>query len=72
MLWGAITFYGTIYLICIDQKMNGDRFKTLLESVFPKLNDLFGPIPWIFQQDNAPIHNALWEIRLFRVKTLIS
>jgi len=53
MVWGAITFYGTIDLICIDQKMNGDRFKTLLESVFPKLNELFGPIPWIFQQDNA-------------------
>lgn len=58
MVWGAITFYGTIDLIFIDQKMNGDRFKTLLESVFPKLKDLFGPIPWIFQQDNAPIHNS--------------
>jgi len=45
MVWGAITFYGTIVLICIDQKMNGDRNKTLLESLFPKLNDLFAPMP---------------------------
>jgi len=51
-MWGAITFYGTIYLIFIDQKMNGDRFKTMLESVFPKLKDLQD------QQDNAPIHNC--------------
>jgi len=48
MVCGAITFYRTIDLIFIDQKMN----------VFPKLKDLFGPIPWIFQQDNAPIHNS--------------
>jgi len=25
MEWGAITFYGTIDLIFIDQKMNGDQ-----------------------------------------------
>jgi len=48
MVWGAITFYGTIVLIFIDQKMNDDRFKTMLESVFPKLKYLFGSIPWIF------------------------
>jgi len=58
MVWGAITFYGTIDLIFIDQQMNGDRFKTMLESVFPKLKDLCGPIPSIFQQYNAPIHNS--------------
>jgi len=48
--------YETIDLIFIDRKMNGDRFKTLLESVFPKFKDLFGQIPWIFPQGNARIH----------------
>lgn len=28
------------------------------ESVFSLLNDLFGPIQWILQKDNAPIYNA--------------
>lgn len=58
MVRGAITYYGVIDLIFIDQTMNGIRFKSLLESVFPKLNDVFGPLKWIFQQDNAPIHKA--------------
>ncbi|KRF94243.1 uncharacterized protein Dmoj_GI25594 [Drosophila mojavensis] len=58
MVWGAITFYGAIDLVFIDQKMTAERFKTLLQSVFPKINDLFGPLPWIFQKGDAPIHNA--------------
>ena len=44
--------------------MNWERFKILLESVFPKVNDRFEPIPWIFQQDNALIHNAR-EVKSF-------
>ena len=58
MVWGAITFYGTVDLIFVDQSINGIRYKSMLESVFPKIRELFGPLPWIFQQDNAPIHNA--------------
>lgn len=58
MVWGAITYYGTIELVFVSSKMNGNGYKSILESVFPILNDIFGPLPWILQQDNAPIHNA--------------
>ena len=47
---GAITFYGTIDLILIDQKMNRGRFKTLPISVFPKLDAVFITITWIFRK----------------------
>uniref|UniRef100_A0A0K8WLY0 Transposable element Tc3 transposase n=1 Tax=Bactrocera latifrons TaxID=174628 RepID=A0A0K8WLY0_BACLA len=30
----------------------------MLESSFPEIRETFGPIPWIFQQDNAPVHTA--------------
>lgn len=58
MVWGAITYYGTIDLEFQSAKMTGASYKTLLESAFPKFSELFGPISWILQQDNAPIHNA--------------
>ncbi|XP_065368825.1 uncharacterized protein LOC135961256 [Calliphora vicina] len=58
MVWGAITYYGTIDLEFQSAKMTGASYKTLLESAFPKFSELFGPISWILQQDNAPIHTA--------------
>lgn len=59
MVWGTITFYGAIDLIFIDQNKNAERFKIMLESVFPLLKGLFGAILWIFfQQVNSPDLNA--------------
>lgn len=58
MVWGSISYYGTIDLVFQSTKMTGNSYKTLLESVFPKIHDLFTPLSWIFQQDNAPIHTA--------------
>lgn len=48
MVWVTFTLYRTIYLIFTDQNINGERFKTILESVFLLLVALFGAIPWIF------------------------
>lgn len=64
MVWGSISFYGAIELVVQDTKMTGKTYKALLESVFPKISEVFGPIPWIFQQDNAPIHTAR-EVKSF-------
>lgn len=58
MVWGAITYYGTIELEFLTATMNGNNYKCLLERAFPKLKNIFGPVPWIFQQDNAPIHTS--------------
>lgn len=58
MVWGAITYYGTIDLEFRSVTMNGETYKTLLQNVFPSLHEKFGHQLFIFQQDNAPIHNA--------------
>lgn len=58
MVWGAITYYGTIELEFLSTTMNGNNYKCLLERSFPKVKNIFGPLPWIFQQDNAPIHTS--------------
>lgn len=56
MVWGAISYYGVIDLVTTKGIMNAESYKTILENTIPKVSELFGPIPWIFQQDNAPIH----------------
>lgn len=58
MVWGAITYYGTLELEVVSGKMTGNSYKMMLENKFSKIREIFGPLPWIFQQDNAPVHTA--------------
>lgn len=58
MVWGAISFYGTFELQFLTSRMNANSYKGVLEKAFPQISDLFGPIQWTFQHDNAPIHTA--------------
>ena len=58
MVWGAISYYGIIDLKVVDTRMTGLSYKALLELCFPKLSETFGPLSWILQHDNAPIHTA--------------
>ena len=62
MVWGAITYYCTIDLEFQSAKMTVETYKTLQQSAFPKVNDIFGPIPWILQQDNVPIRQSCKSI----------
>lgn len=58
MVWGAISYYGTIDLAFKTSTMTAVTYKTLLENAFPKCRDIFHTLPFICQQDNAPIHTA--------------
>lgn len=58
MVWGAISYWGAIKLNFVSNKMTGNSYKNMLQSVFPQIQELFGHLQMIFQQDNAPIHNA--------------
>lgn len=58
MVWGAVSFYGSGDLSFPTGKMTAATYKGILEDAFPRFNDTFGPLPWIYQQDNAPIHTA--------------
>lgn len=58
MVWGAISYYGQIKLQFKTTKLNAEHYKNILERAFPECSNIFRPLRWIFQQDNAPIHNA--------------
>ena len=60
MIWGCMTFYGCRLFMKIDGKVNHALYKEILEvglsSTFC-FHDI-DPRLVLFQQDNAPIHNA--------------
>lgn len=58
MVWGAISYYGTIELQFVSSRMNAMSYKAVLEKAFPEVDTIFGDLEWKFQQDNAPIHTA--------------
>ena len=58
MLWSAIPWYGQIKLEFKTTKLNAEQYKNISEWAIPEWSNIFGPLRWIFQQDNAPIHNA--------------
>lgn len=47
MVWVAISCYGTVDLVIQSTLMTGNHYKNLLELVFRKITDLFGPIRWV-------------------------
>ena len=58
MVWGAISYYGTCELQFISAKKNAITYKGVTEKAFQHFDNIFRPIPWTFQHDNAPIHTA--------------
>lgn len=58
MVWGAISYYGAFELQFVSSKMNATCYRELLQKALPHFFNIFGPLPWTFQHDNAPIHTA--------------
>lgn len=58
MIWGAVSYYGTVELEVVTSRMTAAGYKVILERNFPKFSNIFGPINWTYQHDNAPIHSA--------------
>ena len=50
----------------MDSKMN----QNMINSYVEKISDHFGNHDWVFQQDNAPIHNAKATIGWFTRKNI--
>ena len=58
IVWGAISYYGICELQFVSSKMNATTYKGVIEKAFQHFDNIFGPIPWTFQHDNAPIYTA--------------
>lgn len=70
MTWGCFSFNGVGSLAFISGKMNSVAYKEVLEDhLLPNAVDLAGE-KWVFQQDNAPIHNSKLMKTWFKCKNI--
>lgn len=58
MIWAAFGWNGTTPVAFILNRMNAAAYQDMLEQHILPFGRLLGGPNWIFQQDNAPIHNA--------------
>ena len=59
MLWGCFSVAGTGRLVMIDGKMNGEKYREILdENMLRRAQDLRLGRRFIFKQDNDPKHTA--------------
>ena len=71
MLWGCFSSAGTGKLVRVDGKMDGAKYRAILEeNLLEAAKDLRLGRRFIFQQDNDPKHKARATMEWFRSKNI--
>jgi hypothetical protein len=59
MIWGCITWYGVGTLCKVDGNIDAVKYRDILDNhLWPVLARHFADKPYLFQDDNAPVHRA--------------
>ncbi|CAF1454529.1 unnamed protein product [Didymodactylos carnosus] len=70
MIWAAFRPNGTSDICFIDTRLNANGYRKVLENHLVNIGTTFGVDDWLFQQDNAPIHQAKANLPWFRAKKI--
>lgn len=71
MLWGCFSSAGTGKLVRVDGKMDGAKYRTILEeNLLESAKDLRMGRRFTFQQDNDPKHKARATMEWFKTKQI--
>jgi len=70
MVWAAFSYYGATPICFISTKMNSTNYIELLDSELIRFGESMPNEEWIFQQDNASIHNAKATKEWFSAKNI--
>jgi transposase len=64
MFWGCFSYHGLSKLVVVDETMNAEKYKNVLEHhLVPELRNFNSEI--VFMQDNAPCHKARTVLQFF-------
>jgi transposase len=70
MVWAEFGWHGFTGIVFIDQRLNSSGYQTLLENHLLPVARRLGGENWVFQQDNASIHNSGSTRKWFREKNM--
>ena len=57
MFWGCVSYNGVGVLVPVEGNINSAKYIDVLDTnLWPVVAKEFGNSPWIFQDDNAPVH----------------
>lgn len=70
MVWASFGWNGKSEICFIDERMNAENYRQLLNDHLTHIGSTIGGDKWIFQQDNAPIHRANANINWFKSRKI--
>jgi hypothetical protein len=70
MSWAAFSSQGKLRMAFPSSRMNSDEYQELLEACLIPFLENHDEFPFVFQQDNAPIHNSASTRAWFRVREI--
>jgi len=64
MFWGCISYSGVGTLLDVDGNINSEKYVDILEqNLWPVVARDFEDKPWIFQEDNCPVHKSRFTMQ---------
>ena len=70
MIWGAISFKGPVHMEILNGVQNAQKYRDLLATTKPVIEDVMEDGEWVFQQDHAAIHTARLVQQWFREENI--
>lgn len=66
MIWASFGWQYKGNIVFIENRMNANDYQNILKNQIQHISNSFEDDNWIFQQDNAPIHNAKANLTWFK------
>lgn len=70
MVWGCISWHGVGTITTVNGNINAEKYQQILnDNLWPVIAQHFPNQQYIFQDDNAPVHHARFQLKILSTDT---